>query len=38
MTVTLTKLDRKWFPRRCCGETYADAREFMDHVLDPSHP
>jgi hypothetical protein len=38
VTITLTKLDGACFPRQCCGETYADARVLMDHLLDPKHP
>jgi stage V sporulation protein S len=33
VTITITKLDRKWFPRACCGVSYKDAKVFMDHVL-----
>ncbi len=38
MTITLTRLDERCFPRQCCGESYADARVLMDNLLDPSHP
>lgn len=36
VTITLVKLDARWFPLLCCGLWWADCREYMDHAL-PSH-
>lgn len=33
--VTITVLDRRWFPFWCCGRTWAHPGELMDHLLPP---